>query len=889
MLSKLYQLLFNEKLDIKERLFRIILLSGTVSVGLAILQGLTLVNAENLMIIYIIMFGTFVSAFILTFKYRNMELSSTILGIVIVVLVLPFIFLKGGGVNSGASLWLCLGIFYVFIMFSGKKLLFFLSLTILIDIGCYVVAYYNPEIVEELATPFEKYFDSNFAVIIVGLTVGSVLKFQVRLFEKERKIKEQQQEELEALSKSKDTFFASMSHEIRTPINAIVGLNELILRENPSEEIQEYAKNIQNASKMLLTLVNDILDLSQLEIHKMELFETEYSVSALFHDVVDVIRVRMAEKDLEFQVQISERIPMKLLGDERRIKQILMNLLSNAVKYTESGMVTLNCEFELVSDEKIRMIISVADTGVGIHKEEMEHLFDAFRRVSSEKNHGIEGSGLGLSITKQLVDLMGGEITVDSIYTQGSEFRVAFEQKIVDASPMGEFVITSSAKKKTAYYTKSFEAPEARVLVVDDDDLSLVITSKLLQETKITVDTANNADECLKKTEKYSYDLILMDYMMPTMDGGSLLKEIRKQEAGLCREADVVLLSANVAEEKKNEYILLGFDGVLEKPIDAQRLELEVLKHIPEDMIEYRRDKDQNLQRQYFVSRATKKRKRIYITSDGVCDLPAEFLEEYDIRLIDLYISTENGRFRDTKEIDIYNLSRYLSEENSTAYSLSPTVEDYERFFAEVLMEADDVIYYSMAKGSGRCYENATEAAKGFSRVHIVDSAHISSGQGLLVLHAAKLASEGATVAQILEESETVKGKIHSCFILPSANILYQKGFTDQITAKICDLFQLHPVLGTLNSKITVRGVRVGKLEKVWKKFIRFHLGNSSKTDDRIIFVVYAGCSVKQQEIILDEIKRCMKFKQIIFTPASTASTCNSGLESMGIAVYRRR
>ena len=291
----------------------------------------------------------------------------------------------------------------------------------------------------------------------------------------------------------------------------------------------------------------------------------------------------------------------------------------------------------------------------------------------------------------------------------------------------------------------------------------------------------------------------------------------------------------------------------------------------------------------YFVSRASKKRKRIYIASDGVCDLPIELLEKYDIRLIDLYISTENGRFRDTKEIDVYNLSRYLSTENSSAFSLSPTVEDYEHFFAKLLMEADDVIYYAMAKGSGRCFENATEAAKGFSRVHIVDSAHISSGQGLLVLQAAKMATDGASVSEILKESESVKHRIHASFILPGTKILYQKGFTDKITAKICDLFRLHPVLGTLNSKVTVLGVRAGKLETVWRKYIRFHLRSSAKTDDRIVFVVHAGCSVKQQEIILDEINRCKKFKQVVFTPASTASTCNSGLGSIGLAVYRRK
>ena len=889
MLKKIQEVFFNEKLDIKERLFRIILISGTIAVGVAILQGLTLVNAQNLMLLYTVMFVVFAMAFVLTFKYRNMELSATLLGFVIVVVALPFIFLKGGGVNSGAGLWLCLGIFYVFIMFSGKKLLFFLSLTLIIDIVCYVRAYLDPSVVEELATPFEKHFDSIFAVVIVGLTVGSVLKFQLRLFEKEREIKEIQQEELEALSKSKDIFFASMSHEIRTPINSIIGLNELILRQNPSEEVQDYAKNIQNASKMLLNLVNDILDLSQLEIHKMELVEGTYDTSAMFREIVDIIQVRMAEKELNFQVQLDEQLPMKLYGDERRIKQILLNLLSNAVKYTENGTVTFNCEYEKISEERIRMIVSVADTGIGIRKEELDHLFDAFHRVNSEKTNKIEGTGLGLSIAKHLLDLMDGEITVDSIYTQGSEFRVTIEQKIVDETPMGEFFVVSSARKKATYYTRSFEAPEARVLVVDDDDLNLVITSKLLQETKVTVDTANCVEECLKKTQKTPYDLILMDYMMSEMDGGSLLKEIRKQEAGLCRDTDVVLLSANVIEEKKNEYILLGFDGILEKPIDAMRLEQEVLKHIPEDMIEYRREDDTLMQGQYFVSRATKKRKRIYITSDGVCDLPKELLEKYDVRLIDLYITTENGRFRDTKEIDIYNLSRYLSEENSTAYSLSPTVEDYERFFAEVLMDADDVIYYSMARKSGRCYENAMEAAKGFSRVHIVDSAHISSGQGLLVLHAAKMAAEGATVLQILSETEEIKQKIHSSFILPSAKILYQKGFTDRITEKICDIFHMHPVLGTLNSKVTVLGVRVGRMEKVWRNFIRFHIRGSAKTDDRIIFVVHAGCSVRQQELIVEEINRCMRFKQIVFTPASTASTCNSGLGSIGIAVYRHK
>ncbi len=888
MLKNIYRVVFGDDKELKERLFRIILVVGTVAVGCAILQGLTLVNASSLMAIYTIMFIAFVSAFVLTFKFHNIDLSATILGVALIIVALPFIFLKGGGVNSGAGLWMCLGIFYVFIMFSGKKLWFFLILTLVIDISCYVVAYNFPEVVEELATPFEKHFDSAFAAIVVGLTVGIIMKFQLKVFERERMIKEQQQEELKAMSKSKDAFFASMSHEIRTPINSIIGLNELILREEPSKEIQGYAKNIQNSSKILLALVNDILDLSQLEIQKMELVKVEYNTRDMLREVVDLMQVRMMEKKLNFRLEIDRNIPAKLEGDERRIKQIIMNLLSNAVKYTEEGTVTLNCVCEEIDENSIELKISVADTGIGIRKEEMEYLFEAFQRADVKRNNMVEGTGLGLPITKHLLDLMEGEITVDSIYTQGSVFTVRIPQKVVDAVPMGDFKVASNEQKTENYYNKLFEAPEARVLIVDDDDLNLIITTKLLQETKMAIDTASSAEECLRKTKRRFYNLILMDYMMPDMDGGSLLSEIRKQENGLCRESDVVLLSANVYADKQNEYMQLGFDGLLEKPIDATKLEEEVLCHIPDELVEYRRDRAVVGQGEYFVSRLSKKRKRVYITSDGVCDIPKDLLEKYDIKTIDLYVKTDFGRFRDSEEIDVNNLERYLSNEDSTAVSLSPTVEDYEKFFAEALMEADDVIYISFTRSMGRAVENARNAAKGFAHVHVVDSGHISGGQGLTVLFAAKLAKEGSSVQTILDEIKSVKHKIRASYLLPSTRIFYQRGFTDKLTAKICDLFQLHPILGSLNGKLTILGVRWGRLEKAWRKYIRYHLKNISRIDDRIIFIVHAGCSVKQQEIILDEVNRCMNFKQIIMVPASSASVCNAGLGSIGFAVYRK-
>jgi len=888
MFKKIMNAVFGDQMELKERLFRIILVVGTVAVGAAILQGLTLINASSLMVIYTIMFFAFLSAFILTFKFHNIDLSSTILGIALIFIALPFIFFRGGGVNSGAGLWMCLGIFYVFIMFSGKKLWFFLVLTLLIDASCYVVAFHFPQVVVELATPFEKHFDSGFATIVVGLTVGIIMKFQLKVFERERMIKEQQQEELKTMSKSKDVFFATMSHEIRTPINSIVGLNELILREEPSREIQGYAKNIQNSSKILLSLVNDILDLSQLEIQKMELVETEYSTKDMLHEVVDMLNVRMLEKELNFKLEIDKNLPSKLIGDERRIKQIIINLLTNAAKYTEKGSVTLNCTYEAIDEDNVEFKISVADTGIGIRKEEMDYLFDAFQRADVKRNQKVEGTGLGLPITKHLLDLMGGEITVDSIYTQGSVFSVRIPQQVEDITPIGDFVVISTEKNTDAYYSKSFEAPEARILIVDDDDLNLIITTKLLQETKMAIDTASSVEECLRKTKRRFYNLILLDYMMPGMDGGTLLAEIRKQENGLCKESDVVLLSANIFADKQNEYMEMGFDGLLEKPVEAAKLEEEVLRHIPDELIEYRRDNGNVATGEYFVNRLSKKRKKIHITTDGICDIPKELLDKYDIKVIDMYIQTNFGRFKDSKEIDVHNLERYLSDPNSDAIAMSPEVEDYERFFAEMLMEAEDVIYLSFAGGMGRGVKNATLAAKGFSHVHVIDSGHISAGQGLVVMRAAELVKKGEPLKKIMDEIQHVKHTIRCSYILPTAKIFYKRGYTSKVISEIFDKFQMHPILRTGNSKLAIIGFRTGRLEKAWRKFIRFNLRHINRIDDSILFVVHGGFTVKQQDMLLEEINRAMKFKQIVFVQASPASVCNAGLKSLGLAVYRK-
>ena len=253
-----------------------------------------------------------------------------------------------------------------------------------------------------------------------------------------------------------------------------------------------------------------------------------------------------------------------------------------------------------------------------------------------------------------------------------------------------------------------------------------------------------------------------------------------------------------------------------------------------------------------------------------------------------MYIQTSFGRFKDSKEIDVHNLERYLSTPDNDAIAMSPEVEDYEKFFAEMLMEAEDVIYLSFAGGMGRGVKNATIAAKGFAHVHVIDSGHISAGQGLIVMHAAELAKQGQSLRKIVDEIDRVKHKIRCSYILPTARIFYKRGYTSKVLSEFFDKFQMHPILRTANSKLAIIGFRTGRLEKAWRKFVRFNLRHINRIDDSILFIVHGGFSVKQQDMLLEEVNRSMKFKQVVFVQASPASVCNAGTKSLGLAVYHK-
>ncbi len=396
---------------------------------------------------------------------------------------------------------------------------------------------------------------------------------------------ESQKVEIEELSDAQNNFFASMSHEIRTPINTIIGLDEMILRSNISDEVREDAENIQSAGKILLHLLNDLLDISKIDTGMMELTRAAYKTRDMFYEIWGMLNIRAEEKGLRFTVEVTPRLPQRLLGDEVRIKQILINLINNAIKYTKEG--TVNLKVESVNDVGVEDVYYVVeDTGIGIRKESMPYIFTAYKRVNEEKNKYIEGTGLGLSIVNKLVKLMGGDIKVDSVYGEGSRFTVRIPQRVVDAEPIGEFDVTDAVKERnTDIYYSMFEAPDARILVVDDTPANLVVAKKLLRDTKVMIDTAENGIDALTKTMSAYYHVIFMDHFMPLMDGVECIRRIREQENGYCKNSKIVVLTANVAPENEVEYIKAGFDGYLTKPITGKSIEEELLRQLPEGMI----------------------------------------------------------------------------------------------------------------------------------------------------------------------------------------------------------------------------------------------------------------------------------------------------------------
>ena|GEM_PF-1353960 len=397
------------------------------------------------------------------------------------------------------------------------------------------------------------------------------------------------EEEVEATArenKAKSSFLAQMSHEIRTPINAVLGMDEMILRENKDPDIHKYASDIMGAGRTLLSLINDILDYSKIEAGSMEIIPVSYELSSVINDSYNMIAMRASAKNLKIIIENDPQMPFKLKGDEVRIRQIYTNILTNAIKYTKEGSVTIKIGYQNMTDNSLDMIFSVIDTGIGIKPEDLEKLFKSFQRVDEENNRKVEGTGLGLSIVKNLTNLMNGEIKVESEYGKGSAFTVILPQEIVDKKPIGKFIINGSASPGEAYdYKESFHAPDARILVVDDSDVNLDVIKGLLKPTKITVDTVSSGMDCLEMAQMVKYDIIFLDHMMPEMDGVETLKRFKQIKDNLNADTPIIALTANAVVGARQEYIDYGFNDYMSKPIQSAGLEKLLIDYLPKEKV----------------------------------------------------------------------------------------------------------------------------------------------------------------------------------------------------------------------------------------------------------------------------------------------------------------
>ena len=425
--------------------------------------------------------------------------------------------------------------------------------------------------------------------IVLFLVVMGILFLMIAAILRRRKKERDDRERLlilseraVAASEAKSSFLSSMSHEIRTPINAVLGMNEMILRESDDQKILGYSGNIKSAGNTLLALINSILDFSKIEEGKMEIVPVTYDTASLINNIVTSVSERAKEKHLDFITDVDKNLPSRMIGDDVRVLQVIVNILTNAVKYTERGHVRFIFREEKRDGKDIDLYVSVEDTGIGIREEDLPKLFESFERLDKEKNHGIEGTGLGMAIVTNLLKMMGSKIQVKSEYGLGSNFYFVLRQQIADETPIGDYSQAAVSVRRNTN-TKLLCNGSASVLVVDDNEMNLKVAKNLLGLFGIDAELSDSGADAIERVKKEHYHLILLDHMMPQMDGKEALAKM-KAENLLPSDTKVIALTANAINGAKEEYLLFGFDDYLSKPIEIDNLEEILRKWLPEEV-----------------------------------------------------------------------------------------------------------------------------------------------------------------------------------------------------------------------------------------------------------------------------------------------------------------
>ena len=882
-IRKFIDYLLNPDVDFQTRIFALLTAIGIVGETIVLIGDVSFGENITEIIILAVSVALVPVICIISIRFDRVRTGTMIIVIGIIFVILPVSFFFGGGPKGGGIIWMAFCYLYVGIILDGMRRYIMLTLHTVFIVCEYFAAYYNAgHIYPHITSEF--YFDSALSVVVVGFVIFTMVLFQNRLYIDENRRAKGEAAKVEELNRAQNRFFSNMSHEIRTPINTILGLNELILRrEDASEEVISDARNIEGAGRMLLAIVNDILDMSRLESGSMDLVPVSYHIGDLLSEIVNMLWSKTEEKGLGFKIDVDPSTPCELFGDEVRIKQILINLLTNAIKYTKEGTIGLYVECEQEGDNEVILTFAVTDTGMGIKKEAIPHLFDAFKRIDEEKNRNIEGTGLGLSIVKQLVDLMDGTITVSSVYMQGSTFEVKLRQDIVDPKAIGNLVIGAGAgHDERSDYKQSFEAPEADILIVDDNELNLKVESKLLSPTRVNTDTAMSGAQALNMSLEKHYDLILMDHLMPEMDGVECLRKLKEQAGGLNRNTPVIVLTANAGSENQELYRTSGFDGYLSKPVSGTRLETALLNYLPKEKIILNNAvavKDEG-----FISTGAFDRKdTLAVTTSSMCDLPASFIRDMNIGVIPYKIVTEEGVFWDGSEIVSSEAIRYIERSGAKARMESPEVADFERFFAWQLTKARRIIHITAAAGTFREYERAIQAASAFGNVIVIDSGVLAASSGMMVMAACRLMQQGYGVDDIAGELDALKKKLYCTYIIDSTKYMAMAGHISERLNRLFRSFMIHPMIRMTGGKTKVKRIWVGARESVWRRYIDHVLTVNRDIDTDIVFINYVDLNEDELRRIEERVRKHITFRRVVFLPSSSATVLNCGPGVFGI------
>lgn len=524
----------------------------------------------------------------------RLGVASNFMVIVSCFFLFPGIFFSQGGIESGMSSWFALGILFIFLLLDGVNFVVMLSLDAIVIIGCYWLSYKYSQLVHGQMLRASFFLDVVQSIFVTTVAVGLIVKVQAWMQKQQDSIVEEKnkllvevtqkakhaQREAEIANHSKSNFLANMSHEIRTPINTVLGMDEMILRETREDNTRSLAQDIRTSTESLLEIVNEILDFSRIESGKMELMADDYELCDVLHDTVTVFGLRAKEKGLYLHIHVDEKLPAMYRGDSLRLRQIINNIMSNAIKYTGEGGINFSVTGHQEEDSEV-LHFEIEDTGAGIREEDLHRLFEAFERIDEKTNRNIEGTGLGMAITANLLHMMDSNLQVRSVYGQGSTFYFDLKQRVKDWTPIGHFQIKD---KKNADNSKeqhfTFLAPNVHVLLVDDNAMNRKVFCKLLKHTQIQIDEVDNGFTCLEMVKKRHYDIIFLDHMMPELDGVETFSYMQSMQENHCKDTPVIVLTANAIIGAKEQYMQIGFTDYLSKPIDSHRLENLIVEQL---------------------------------------------------------------------------------------------------------------------------------------------------------------------------------------------------------------------------------------------------------------------------------------------------------------------